>query len=1097
MIRGILICLTAVYLGIGAVPPPRTIVAARDEAVPLSAGSEFLLSKGSRVAIHSPEKIEITGTAFLKAPGTFHVLANGREYRLADAEVAFFPDHVSVYAGSVDVSDHTLRTGERMIGARRSPISPSTRELDWIEPFRVTKRPPLITSDAGGMTIKRQVVRISTDGPIIMTQIHFTFHNSTDRRAEGRMKFPLPADASISRLALKIGDRWMEGEFVEKQKARETFEAIVRSMRDPALLEQQEGNIFELRIFPFDPKGDRELILSYTQTLSSVSGMRYRLPLPVGQTIGEFSLRASLPGAIVDTAPSTANLGAIARMAQEIKVDQNDFTPDRDFTMEISAPRNILSKSGQTMIARATPALRDVETINASEKWLILVDVSASMIENSDLLRKTVSALTERLPRNGTARIAFLREGIIEDNGAYLSLESDRKQIYSHANRVITDGVFLGGSNFSAAATFIAESGADRVIFVTDGVSVLGPDADFKASPRIDVITPASGGDPDFLGRLTRKTGGVVLKLNRGEEDEQLRLGVVALLGRPTSLSAHLIGESGEEVSSYGGERRPAFAGDEFVLAAQSEKKISSIIFRDEAGGTAYTVPLEVESVKNEQALCRAYAHQKIRSLISRGVDEDLQRAVREEVVRLSREWRIISPYTSLLTLENEYDYTRWGIERDATAPVLVIEDGAIITRIPEKPEFTPPPVRRIRPWQTMDGERMDRAPLDLPAPSPSAAARSSRPEMSSGTAFSTGGAIPEEGENGFSPGGGSAGIPRPIGDDVSNFISFNKVESVADTASREEDVESLEKIVRDNPLDRAARGRLVKTLIARDQTKKAIAALRAWIPYDPDNVGLSIQLVELYESVNEKALARRAAESVADRLPGAFDARAYLAAKYDEWGEHEEALRQWKRARDLRPEVPSVHLSYARSLLIAGRYEEAERALLDVVRRQWDARFGDIDRLASAEFAVLYLKWKQSGDAPRDIDARQTRNAKPLGSGMWIFLTWNTDGTDVDLHVTDPRGEHVSYNNRKSSSGGELLEDLTEGFGPELFAAEHPLPGEYVIAAHYYSQRVQGPTRGQVTIVLNAGLPTQRIITKPFLLERQGEMVEVTRIRP
>ncbi len=51
------------------------------------------------------------------------------------------------------------------------------------------------------------------------------------------------------------------------------------------------------------------------------------------------------------------------------------------------------------------------------------------------------------------------------------------------------------------------------------------------------------------------------------------------------------------------------------------------------------------------------------------------------------------------------------------------------------------------------------------------------------------------------------------------------------------------------------------------------------------------------------------------------------------------------------------------------------------------------------------------------------------------VVLSWDSDGTDLDLHVVSPDGVHVFYGNRVGANGGALDVDVTTGFGPEIYA--------------------------------------------------------------
>ena len=73
---------------------------------------------------------------------------------------------------------------------------------------------------------------------------------------EGVFHFPLPADASISGFGMWIGDQLVEADVVEKQRAREIYETILREKRDPGLLEWSGGNIFKARVWPIQPQSE-------------------------------------------------------------------------------------------------------------------------------------------------------------------------------------------------------------------------------------------------------------------------------------------------------------------------------------------------------------------------------------------------------------------------------------------------------------------------------------------------------------------------------------------------------------------------------------------------------------------------------------------------------------------------------------------------------------------------------------------------------------------------------------------------------------------------------------------------------------------------
>ncbi|MDR0578666.1 MAG: DUF2135 domain-containing protein [Candidatus Accumulibacter sp.] len=66
------------------------------------------------------------------------------------------------------------------------------------------------------------------------------------------------------------------------------------------------------------------------------------------------------------------------------------------------------------------------------------------------------------------------------------------------------------------------------------------------------------------------------------------------------------------------------------------------------------------------------------------------------------------------------------------------------------------------------------------------------------------------------------------------------------------------------------------------------------------------------------------------------------------------------------------------------------------------------------------------------------------------IVLSWDSDGTDLDLHVVTPSGRHAWYGERVIP-GGAIDIDVTTGYGPEIFASPAPEKGLYQIFVNYF----------------------------------------------
>ena len=76
-------------------------------------------------------------------------------------------------------------------------------------------------------------VSVDIRDQIARTTIEESFVNHTTDRLEGTFFFPLPQDASIAGFGMWIGDQLVEADVVEKERAREIYETILREKPRP------------------------------------------------------------------------------------------------------------------------------------------------------------------------------------------------------------------------------------------------------------------------------------------------------------------------------------------------------------------------------------------------------------------------------------------------------------------------------------------------------------------------------------------------------------------------------------------------------------------------------------------------------------------------------------------------------------------------------------------------------------------------------------------------------------------------------------------------------------------------------------------------
>src|SRR5207245_10203261 len=115
------------------------------------------------------------------------------------------------------------------------------------------------------------------------------------------------------------------------------------------------------------------------------------------------------------------------------------------------------------------------------------------------------------------------------------------------------------------------------------------------------------------------------------------------------------------------------------------------------------------------------------------------------------------------------------------------------------------------------------------------------------------------------------------------------------------------------------------------------------------------------------------------------------------------------------------------------------------------------------------------------------------------VTISWNTDNTDIDLWVMEPDGTKCFYQNQKTSSGGELSQDETQGYGPERYQVQKALPGVYTVIVHYYradANLLAGEAHVNVLVTKHAGTPAETVERHTILLKQDDEEEELCKVK-
>ena len=110
-----------------------------------------------------------------------------------------------------------------------------------------------------------------------------TFVNPSRETIEAIYTFPLPNDAAVDRMQMRIGDRIVEGEIKRREEARLIYDAAKNAGQAAALLDQERPNIFTQSVANITPGAKVQIKISYVQILKFEKGeFEFVFPMVVG-----------------------------------------------------------------------------------------------------------------------------------------------------------------------------------------------------------------------------------------------------------------------------------------------------------------------------------------------------------------------------------------------------------------------------------------------------------------------------------------------------------------------------------------------------------------------------------------------------------------------------------------------------------------------------------------------------------------------------------------------------------------------------------------------------------------------------------------------
>ncbi|MGD8570534.1 MAG: marine proteobacterial sortase target protein, partial [Gammaproteobacteria bacterium] len=173
---------------------------------------------------------------------------------------------IGLIASMVFVAVVMLLSSPAFANPTHEAVNPAAVGLSDVQQGRLLFR----TGERGVFHIAPTVdtdVHMSVSGMVARTRVTQTFTNPDDFWVEGVYVFPLPENAAVDHMRMKIGERIVEGVIKERQEAKKTYEKAKRAGKKAALVDQERPNIFTNSVANIGPRESITVEIQYQQTL--------------------------------------------------------------------------------------------------------------------------------------------------------------------------------------------------------------------------------------------------------------------------------------------------------------------------------------------------------------------------------------------------------------------------------------------------------------------------------------------------------------------------------------------------------------------------------------------------------------------------------------------------------------------------------------------------------------------------------------------------------------------------------------------------------------------------------------------------------------
>jgi Ca-activated chloride channel family protein len=567
-----------------------------------------------------------------------------------------------------------------------APSAVSAQALPPLPP--VVELPPPLNQ----IVIERHTVDAVVDGLVAQVQVTQVLRNPSGQVAEGVYIFPLPRDAAVSDFQMTVDGEVLEGRLLDRDEARRIYEQIVRSQRDPALLEYLDRGLFQTSVFPIPPGETRTVELSYVHLVERADDLhRFNYPLSMrgygAAAAQEVDLRVelrNLPGLRTVYSPNyPITMERTADDRAVVTYHASGDAPASDFDLYFGAADalvglNLLSyhPAGEDgfFVLLAAPSVETPAAEVVARDVVVVLDISGSM-KGAKMTQATTAVryIVEQLnPADRFNLLAFSTGAALWEQELQPADAATRRAALGWLDDLrATGSTDINRALLEALAQLdMPDAGRPAyILFLTDGQPTQG-ETDAAAillnvmnnlpadrTPRLFTFGVGYDVNTDLLDTLAAELRGASQYVT---PDEQIDEAVGAFYAKvSTPVLADIAIDFGSDVTIedvYPYPLPDLFAGEQLVAVGRyRDGGPVEVTLTGRVNGKerVFVYPdLALAARGGEPFVARLWATRKIGHLLAQIRRSGPEPELVEAVTALSLEYGIVTPYTAYLVLE-------------------------------------------------------------------------------------------------------------------------------------------------------------------------------------------------------------------------------------------------------------------------------------------------------------------------------------------------------------------------------------------------------------------------------------------------------------